>query len=62
MAKNESATANNATLDTFMFATVATVATVATDVKGCDSHPDHAATRTDFRSGRSVSAMASANG
>ena len=26
---------------------------------GCDSHPDHAATRTDFRSGRSVSAIAS---
>jgi len=26
---------------------------------GCVSHPDHAATRTDFRSGRSVSAMAS---
>ncbi len=26
---------------------------------GCGSHPDHAATRTDFRSGRSVSAMAS---
>jgi len=29
---------------------------------GCDSHPDHAATRTDFRSGRSVSAMPRSTG
>ncbi len=33
----------------FFFDTLALTAT-----HGCDSHPDHAATRTDFRSGRSV--------